>query len=57
MTSVEILSELRSGYNFFDPDEMPYYQALSDAIQAIQLIKRIYVVIEDSGWIDRKENE
>ena len=34
MTTIEILSELRSNYNCFDEQEEPVYRALSEAIKA-----------------------
>ena len=35
MTTIEILSELRSNYNCFDGQEEPIYRALSEAIKAV----------------------
>ena len=35
MTTIEILSELRSNYNCFDEQEEPVYRALSEAIRAV----------------------
>ena len=35
MTTIEILSELRSNYNCFNEQEEPVYRALSDAIKAL----------------------
>ena len=37
MTTIEILSELRSNYNFFDEQEEPVYRALSEAIKAVSI--------------------
>ena len=34
--TVEVLSEMRSGYNCFDVDEEPKYHALSMAIEALK---------------------
>ena len=33
--AIEVLSEIRSGYNCFDESEKPYYEALSEAIEAL----------------------
>lgn len=33
--AIEVLSEIRSGYNCFDDSEKPYYEALSEAIKAL----------------------
>lgn len=35
MTTIEILSELRSNYNCFNEQEEPVYRALSEAIKAV----------------------
>lgn len=35
--TIEVLSEIRSGYNCFDASEKPFYEALSEAIEALQL--------------------
>ena len=34
--TIELLSEIRSGYNCFDDSEKPYYEALSEAIEALK---------------------
>ena len=36
MNDIQILSELRSGYNCFDPKDEPTYRALSNAIHALK---------------------
>ena len=33
--AIEVLSEIRCGYNCFDESEKPYYEALSEAIKAL----------------------
>lgn len=33
--AIELLSEMRSGYNYFDESERPFYHALSMAIEAL----------------------
>ena len=40
MTTIEILSELRSNYNCFDESEEPVYRALSEAIEALKQPER-----------------
>ena len=35
LEAIEMLSELRDGYNFFDDSEQPFYEALSMAIKAL----------------------
>ena len=33
--AIEVLSEIRSGYNCFDESEKPYYEALSESIEEL----------------------
>lgn len=46
-TDIQVLSQLRSMYNCFDPKEEPIYHALSMAIEALQEQKTGKWTIED----------
>lgn len=52
MTTIEILSELRSAYNCFDEKEEPYYRALSEAIGALD--REHYAREDEKMALERK---
>lgn len=41
---IQILSELRSEYSCFDPNEREYYHALSEAIRSLKTVDAVEVV-------------
>lgn len=58
--TIEVLSEIRSGYNCFDDSERPFYEALSEAIEALScsvlpnrsdLISRQDAIDEANAWL------
>ena len=47
--TISLLSDIRSRYNFFDPDEEKYYRALSEAIKALRTAE------SEQRWISCSE--
>ena len=54
--AVEIVSEIRSDYNFFNTREEPEYRALSMAIEALKAQPKFtrITIDTDERWLNRK---
>lgn len=46
MTDIEVLGEIRCRYNLFDAKEQRYYEALSNAIQALSSAVEVVRCVE-----------